>query len=163
MVLVSACGEVSLNLNTTRGVVAIWLTHVALVKGFFVNIFGLSRCLEQQIHFDSGRHILYQFNPKNVICDLEFNAVTQYEKPSHDPRKPVEVIAEAAHRPTGHAGQKAVEKLAENVIGIKLLDKEALKWKHCDCCIQAKMTKQISHWPSSPLDQRFQRIALDII
>jgi hypothetical protein len=153
------------------------LTHVAYVKGFFANILSLSRCKAQQIYFDSGRDLLYQGHPPNVICYLEYSkghwlidalenerlplqayatylthATKRYPRPSHNPRKPIEATPETAHRLLGHPGQKSVQMLAENVVGFKLLKGDAPSWKQCDCCIQSKMTKQISRRPSPPLD-----------
>ncbi|PZD22086.1 hypothetical protein A1F96_11478, partial [Pyrenophora tritici-repentis] len=49
------------------------LTHVALVEGFFANVLGLSRCRPLGIHFDSGRDLLYQNNPSNVVAMLEYS------------------------------------------------------------------------------------------
>jgi hypothetical protein len=185
---VSAWGEISLNITSPLGVKKIKLTHVAYVKGFFANILGLSRCKAQQIHFDSGRDLLYQGHPSNVICYLEYSkghwlidapenerlplqayatylthATKRYPRPSYDPRKPIEATPETAHRLLGHPGQKAVQKLAENVVGFKLLKGDPPSWKQCDCCIQSKMTKQISRRPSPPSDRPFYRIGLDLV
>lgn len=184
---VLAWGEVSLNVMSPAGVKKIKLTHVAYVEGFFANILEVSRCKSQQIHFDSGRDPLYQGQPENVTCHLKYSkghwlvdapenerlslqafaaymthATERYRRPPHNPRKPIEVTPKAAHQLLGHPGRKAIEKLSENVVGIKLLGGEAPKWTDGDPCIQCKMTKQISRRPSPPFDRHFYRIGLDL-
>ncbi|KAI1554816.1 hypothetical protein PtrEW7m1_012307, partial [Pyrenophora tritici-repentis] len=70
VVQIAECGTVVLNVRTPSGKAPIKLTHVALVEGFFANVLGLSRCRPLGIHFDSGRDLLYQNNPSNVVAML---------------------------------------------------------------------------------------------
>jgi hypothetical protein len=52
-------GTVLVPIKTPTGIRDIKLTDVALVEGFFANILSLSRCRDMNIHFDSGRNLLY--------------------------------------------------------------------------------------------------------
>ncbi|KAI1523376.1 hypothetical protein PtrSN001A_011323, partial [Pyrenophora tritici-repentis] len=70
VVQIAEWGTVVLNVRTPSGKAPIKLTHVALVEGFFANVLGLSRCRPLGIHFDSGRDLLYQNNPSNVVAML---------------------------------------------------------------------------------------------
>ncbi|KAI1572047.1 hypothetical protein PtrEW13061_011314, partial [Pyrenophora tritici-repentis] len=73
VVQIAEWGTVVLNVRTPSGKAPIKLTHVALVEGFFANVLGLSRCRPLGIHFDSGRDLLYQNNPSNVVAMLEYS------------------------------------------------------------------------------------------
>jgi hypothetical protein len=89
---------------------------VALVEGFFANILSLSRCMDLKIHFDLGRHVLYQATPENVVALLDYqaghwlidaddgkrlNAVLLQAiaafKPSHNPKPHLKATATEAH------------------------------------------------------------------
>jgi hypothetical protein len=67
-VQISEWGTVLVPIRTPSGICKIQLTSIALVKGFFANILSLSRCMDMKIHFDSGRNLLYQATPNNVIA-----------------------------------------------------------------------------------------------
>jgi hypothetical protein len=58
-VYISEWGTVLVPIKTPTGIRDIKLTEVALVEGFFANILSLSRCRDMNIHFDSGRNLLY--------------------------------------------------------------------------------------------------------
>ena len=44
------------------------LSYVALVPTIFINIIALSRATNNDIHFDSGRNLLYQLATGKIIC-----------------------------------------------------------------------------------------------
>ncbi|KAF1938013.1 hypothetical protein EJ02DRAFT_426066 [Clathrospora elynae] len=57
--------------NTLTGVRSLTLTHVAYVPGFITSLIGLARCRKMDIHFDSGRDLLYKGNPGTALAYLE--------------------------------------------------------------------------------------------
>jgi hypothetical protein len=57
--------------NTLIGVRLLKLTYVAYVQGFVTSLIGLARCRKLDIHFDSGRDILYKGDSETVLAYLE--------------------------------------------------------------------------------------------
>ncbi|KAI1676325.1 hypothetical protein KJE20_14097 [Pyrenophora tritici-repentis] len=53
-------GEVNLPLSTPSGIKTTTLKRVALIQSFFTSLVSLSRLSSSDIHFDSGRNILYR-------------------------------------------------------------------------------------------------------
>ena len=49
------------------------LSHVAYVKGFLTSVIGLARCQSNNIHFNSGRDVLYIGDLSNVLAILEYD------------------------------------------------------------------------------------------
>jgi hypothetical protein len=47
------------------------LTHVAYVQGFITSLISLARCWKMDIHFDSGRDLLYKGDPGTILAYLE--------------------------------------------------------------------------------------------
>ncbi|KAG9388512.1 hypothetical protein A1F94_001404 [Pyrenophora tritici-repentis] len=153
VVQIAEWGTVVLNVRTPSGKAPIKLTHVALVEGFFANVLGLSRCRPLGIHFDSGRDLLYQNNPSNVVAMLEYSnghwlidaeendrpelstlstfaARFQPQRTSQKPRPAIVATANEAHQ---HASKQAIDHLPESVTGFELVgDNKAPKWKDCD-------------------------------
>jgi hypothetical protein len=70
-VQITAWGSMELMANTPTGVRSLKLTHVAYVEGFITSLIGLARCRNLGIHFDSGRDLLYKYDPGNVLAYLE--------------------------------------------------------------------------------------------
>jgi hypothetical protein len=64
---------VEIAVNTPHGKATLLLTHVAYCKGFLTSLIGLAQCRTMAIHFDSGRDVLYQACPENIIANLEYN------------------------------------------------------------------------------------------
>jgi hypothetical protein len=56
---IQAYGTVTITVDTPNGKAKMKLSHVALAPTFFTNIMALSRATDNNIHFDSGRNILY--------------------------------------------------------------------------------------------------------
>ncbi|KAF2727277.1 hypothetical protein EJ04DRAFT_402950, partial [Polyplosphaeria fusca] len=117
-VKVEEWGSVIVYGRASDGTLVPWqLNSVAYAPTFFTNIVGLFRCWDNDIHFDSGRKVLYQSKPSNVIVNLEFTgnhwlfdqepadrpSLTQYasfatqSKPSEAPKKPLRVTKAEAH------------------------------------------------------------------
>ena len=44
------------------------LSHIALAPTFFTNIIALSRATDNDIHFDSGRNLLYRLKTGEIVC-----------------------------------------------------------------------------------------------
>jgi hypothetical protein len=185
--LIQEWGDVVLLINTPTGTEQIELTYVAYVPGFLTNVVGLSRCRSVGIHFDSGRDCLYQRRWNNVISKLQYigghwlidadgmerpdagpllaASTYAHKKPSHEPRKPLQLTPEEAHVMWGHAGRQAIEHLPGSVDGLELVDGDpAPKWKDCETCIQTKLTQLVSRRPPrEPATRPFQRISIDLI
>jgi hypothetical protein len=70
-VQITAWGSMELMANTPTGVRPLRLTHVAYVQDFITSLIGLARCRKLDIHFDSGRDLLYNGSPGTVLAYLE--------------------------------------------------------------------------------------------
>jgi hypothetical protein len=70
---VVACKEVIVKVNQDSVRKDILLTQVAYVSGFLANLFALGRCHKSNIHFDSGRNILYKDRISSVIANLAYS------------------------------------------------------------------------------------------
>ncbi|KAK7177688.1 reverse transcriptase domain protein [Paraphaeosphaeria sporulosa] len=178
-------GEVVLEAKGASGALPVRLTMVAYVEGFFANILGLSRCRSQNIHFDSGRDLLYIKTPQHVFCHLEFHnghwlidanpssrpeldslavMATRF-RPSTNPRSALKLTAPDAHRLWGHPGADAVKHLPGNVVGVAVVGHDpAPTWTNCRICVETKMHQLISRRPSSdPATRPFYRIGIDLV
>ncbi|PZD26114.1 hypothetical protein A1F97_10938, partial [Pyrenophora tritici-repentis] len=162
---IQAWGKVTFNVNRPYGVGQIQLTNVALVEGFFTNVVSLSRCRAVGVQFDSGRDVIYQNHPSNVICSLQHKdghwiidaddndrptlssfatALRRSYKTSREDRRPIAASHVEAHEIFAHASKEAIDHLNENVRGIALEpDARAPRLQECDTCIEAKSTAQI--------------------
>jgi hypothetical protein len=58
--LIEAWGEVTIPLLTPTGIKTTTLKRVALIPSFFTSLVLLSRLTSSNIHFDSGRNVLYR-------------------------------------------------------------------------------------------------------
>jgi hypothetical protein len=59
--------------NMPIGTQLLRLTHVAYVQGFITSLLDLACCWKMDIHFDSGRDLLYKGNPGTVLAYLGHN------------------------------------------------------------------------------------------
>ena len=160
-VQITAWGSMELMANTPTGVRPLKLTHVAYVQGFVTSLIGLARCRKMDIHFDSGRDLLYKGDPSTVLAYLEHDGGhwlvdadgsrrpepitlssfgTTYRH-SKAPRPDQQIDARTAHQIWGHPGKKVIEKLATNVDGLVV---EGNTDDFCTICTESKLTKQIS-------------------
>ena len=57
---IEAWGEVEIPLSTPNGIKTTTLKRVALIPSFFTSLVSLARLSSSNIHFDSGRNILYR-------------------------------------------------------------------------------------------------------
>jgi hypothetical protein len=180
-VQITAWGSMELMANTPTGVRSLRLTHVAYVQGFVTSLIGLARCRKLDIHFDSGRDLLYKGDPGTILAYLEHDGghwlvdvdvsrrpepimlssfSTTYQ-PSKAPRPDQLVDARTAHQIWGHPGKKAIEKLATNVDGLVV---EGDTDDFCAICTESKLTKQISRRQQEDQAQEpFYRVSVDII
>ena len=145
-----------------NGQATLLLTHVAYYRVFLTSLIGLARCRTMAIHFDSGRDVLYQSLPNNIIANLEYNGGHWVidSDPSRRPRlsdlslhsfgiayrhsyapKPVnQVDQHTAHKIWGHSSKKAIEYLEANVNGIAITG-TGLTDCTCQTCIESRLTK----------------------
>jgi hypothetical protein len=180
---VIAWGEVIVKVN--RGSVRkdILLTRVAYVPSFLTNLFALGRCRKSNIHFDSGRNILYKDRVSNVIAKLDYShghwlldAEEAVRPPcykllsmtarSSQERAPRVVTAMRAHQLLGHPSYQAIEHLHDSTTGLKVgTNGEGNQWiDDCIPCIQGKMKEDISRRPRTDKACRpFYRIIVDTI
>jgi hypothetical protein len=70
-VQITAWGSMELIANTPTGARSLRLTHVTYVHGFITSLIGLARCRKMNIHFDSGRDLLYKGDLGTVLAYLE--------------------------------------------------------------------------------------------
>jgi hypothetical protein len=70
---VVAVEEVKVKVNQGSVRKDILLTQVAYVPGFLTNLFALRRCRKFNIHFDSGRNILYKNKISDIIVNLTYS------------------------------------------------------------------------------------------
>jgi hypothetical protein len=47
------------------------LSHVVLVPTIFINIIALLRATTNNIHFDSGRNLLYRLATGEIVCYIK--------------------------------------------------------------------------------------------
>ncbi|KAF2726809.1 hypothetical protein EJ04DRAFT_408345, partial [Polyplosphaeria fusca] len=159
------------------------LSNMAFVPGFFTNAVSLSRCLGAGIHFDSGRHCLYQERPSCVISQLEFNGghwlfdSCSGDRPSTEEvaafavrrseaqRQSLRVSREDAHRIFAHASPEAIKHLPEAVEGLELVPGTGSPTgRQCPTCIESKLSNIVSRrQPSDPSRRPFYRVSLDIV
>jgi hypothetical protein len=66
-----AWGSMELMAKTPTGVRPPILTHVTYIQGFNTGLIGLARCQNMDIHFDSGRDLLYEGDLGTVLAYLE--------------------------------------------------------------------------------------------
>jgi hypothetical protein len=180
---VVAWGEVIVKVK--RGSVRkdILLTQVAYVPGFLTNLFALGRCRKSNIHFDSGRNILYKDKISNVIANLAYSHghwlldAEEADRPPHhkllsmavksSQEKASQVVtAMRAHQLLGHPSYQAIEHLKDSTTGLKIgTNGEGDQWTDsCIPCIQGKMKEDVSRRPRADKACRpFYRIILDII
>ena len=177
-------GTVLVPIQTPTGMRDIQLTDVALVDGFFANILSLSRCRDMKIHFDSGRNLLYQTAPNNVVALLEYRSghwlidaddgkrptntlptVMAAFRPSRDPKPNLKATATEAHHIWAHPGPDTIRHLQEAVRGFELQGSNPPpSWKECEDCILTKMNQQISRRiPDTLATRPFERIAIDLV
>jgi len=67
-VKIQAYGIVTITINTPTGKSKIKLSHIALTPTFFTNIVALLRATDNDIHFDSGRNVLYRLITSETVC-----------------------------------------------------------------------------------------------
>jgi hypothetical protein len=181
-VKVKAWGSMTLMIRTPHdSMMEIQMTHVALVPGFITSVIGLGRCRAVDIHFDSGRDVLYHKDHGNVLARLEYSnghwladadasrrpgitlssLATSYRK-SYEPKPIQRVSSRVAHLIWGHPGQKAIAHLEDAVEGI-VIDRSDDQ-NPCEVCIETKLTKQISRRQQEDYATKpFERLSIDIV
>jgi Pol polyprotein len=67
------------------------------------------------------------------------------------------------HERLGHAGQEAISKLPEAVIGVELKEEPPIDSTLCQTCAVSKITAQISRLPAQRAMHSFHTISMDLI
>ena len=141
------------------------LSHVALAPTFFTNIVALSRATDNNIHFNSGRNILYQLATGETVCyakrlggywalmhreptntlesthsTFSTSTLKRYQ-PSRMAHKPIGATATEWHKILGHAGPDAIAQLPKHMIGAELTKEQAPLKIECEVCSLAKHTQ----------------------
>ena len=184
---IQAYRTVTITVDTPTGKSKMKLSHVALVPTMFTNIVALSRATDNDIHFDSGRNLLYRLATGETVCyarrlggywalmhrEPTLDSTTQSTfssrryQPSRMARKPVGATATKWHKILGHAGPDAIKQLPKHVNGaeLELNDERAPLKVECEVCSISKHTQQISRRREHehPATRPFERVAFDII
>ncbi|EOA88011.1 uncharacterized protein SETTUDRAFT_27948 [Exserohilum turcica Et28A] len=137
---IEAWGEVKLPLSTPSGIKRTTLKRVALIQSFFTSLVSLSRLSSSNIHFDSGRNVLYR-----AVKDAREDVL---------------------HVLMAHAGSDAIDHLAENVQGIQQPSTGfAPRTIDCEACSQNKAHQIISRRTGHEVgaSRPFETVAIDII
>ena len=189
---IEAWGEVKLPLSTPSGIKTTTLKHVALIQSFFTSLVSLSRLSSSNIHFDSGRNILYRAvnDTREGVASLTqlgghwlvvhrtqpppiqsaqyaaFAANQRRPQYSAQPLKPRVLTKPQLHVLMAHAGSDAIDHLAENVRGIHQ-SPAGLAPRTIDCeeCSQNKAHQIISRRMGHEIgaSRPFETVAIDII
>jgi hypothetical protein len=65
---IQAYGIVTITVDTPNRKLKMKLSHIALVPTIFINIIALLRATTNDIHFDSGRNLLYRLATSETVC-----------------------------------------------------------------------------------------------
>ena len=190
---IEAWGEVKIPLLTLTGIKTTTLKQVALIPSFFTSLVSLSRLSSTNVHFDSGRNVLYRSGtPYQVVANLtklggHWLVVHRTQPPppiqstqptafatnqrrpqiSALPLKPRMLTKPQLHVLMGHAGSDAIDHLASNVQGIQLSQPiiTAPTTIECEECAQNKAHQIISRRIGHEIgaSRPFETVAIDII
>ena len=190
---IEAWGEVNIPLTTAKGTKTTTLKRVALIPTFFTSLVSLARLSSSNVHFDSGKSILYRAGtPREPIADLtrlgghwllvhrseplqqaashtalhSFH-VTNKRRPQHSalPARPRTLSKPQLHVLLGHAGSDAIDHLPSNVIGIAPPTGGSPKTINCEQCSQNKGHQIISRRIGHEIgaSRPFETVAIDLI
>ncbi|KAF2175743.1 hypothetical protein K469DRAFT_504960, partial [Zopfia rhizophila CBS 207.26] len=135
---IKAWGDVTIKVDTPTGPQAMDLHNVALVRSFFTNVVALSKAIQNNIHFDSGRNVLYDGK----------SGATHF------------------HKVLSHPSKQAIDHLPAKTQGIVLTNRErAPAMNECSVCTETKLHQTVSQSTDRefPAGKPFERIAIDII
>lgn len=159
---IKAWGEVIIPLSTPIGIKKTTLKRVALIPSFFTSLVSLSRLTSSDIHFDSGRNVLYRAGPpREDVAKLTrlgghwlvvhrsqpaatstqlSTFATNQRRPQYSaqPLKPRLLTKPQLHVLLGHAGSDAIDQLSSNVRGILPPTGSAPATINCEECLQNK-------------------------
>lgn len=187
---IQAWGEVEIPLSTPHGIKRTTLKHVALIPAFFTSLVSLARLSSSNIHFDSGRNVLYRSSttsqediaaltrlgghwlvvhrPKPLAPSAQHGAfATNQRRPQYSalPLKPRLLTKPQLHILMGHAGSDAIDQLSSNVNGIQPPTGSAPTTINCEQCLQNKAHQIISRRIGHELgvSRPFETVAIDLI
>ena len=145
------------------------LSYIALVPNIFINIIALSRAIDNNIHFDLGRNLLYRLATSEIVYyarrlggyqalmhrepkpiptldSTQSTFLTRRHQLSRMARKLIGAIATKWHKILGYVGPDAIKQLLKHVNGVELelINKRAPLKVECEVCLLSKYTQQIS-------------------
>ncbi|CAE7204972.1 hypothetical protein PTNB73_07013 [Pyrenophora teres f. teres] len=187
--LIEAWGEVTIPLSTPIGIKKATLERVALIPSFFTSLVSLWRLKSSDIHFDSGRNVLYRIGPPRedvakltqlgghwLIVHRSQPAATSTQlsvfatnqrRPQYSaqPLKPRLLTKPQLHVLLGHAGSNAIDQLSSHVRGILPPTGSAPATINCEECLQNKAHQIISRRIGHELgaSRPFESVAIDLI
>jgi hypothetical protein len=68
---IQAYGTVTITVNIPTRKSKMKLSYIALTPTFFTNIVALSRTTDNDIHFNSGRNLLYHLKTNETVCYIK--------------------------------------------------------------------------------------------
>jgi hypothetical protein len=188
---IEAWGEVTIPLYTPTGIKTTTLKRVALIPSFFTSLVSLSRLTSSNIHFDSGRNVLYRATERSpediarltrlgghwlVVHRSQPTAqpllqhaafAANQRRPQHSalPLKPRSLTKPQLHVLLGHAGSDAIDRLSSHVRGILPPTGSAPATVNCEECQQNKAHQIISRRIGHELgvSRPFETVAIDLI
>jgi hypothetical protein len=187
--LIEAWGEVTIPLSTPIGIKTTTLKRVALIPSFFTSLVSLSRLTSSDVHFDSGRNVLYRagtpqkdvakltqlgghwlvvHRPQPTALSTQHSAfATNQRRPQYSalPLKPRLLTKPQLHVLLGHAGSDAIDQLSSQVRGILPPTGSAPATTNCEECLQNKahqiISRRIGHEVGA--SRPFETVAIDLI
>jgi hypothetical protein len=187
---IQAWGRSTITVEGPNNNFSLTLHDVALVPEFFTSLVSLS--MGEDIHFDSGRSILYRGSfPGRTLCrtirrgghwclmirDTDPTAhsksaliaaarsVTQDKPQPSKQRKSITKSATDLHYLMACAGPETIAHLASSTTGIEMVEGRAPQTHECDACGTSKATQVISRRSDheQPATRSFEKVAFDII
>jgi hypothetical protein len=192
-VSIQAWGEVTIPVSTPKGPSKTTLKNVALIPSFFTNLVSLSRLTSSNIHFDSGKNVLYKAigdslsQREDVVNLTKLNghwlllhrptppiqgALQAYAAHHHRPQYSAQPLKDRLLTPhqlhllMGHPSAEAIQKLPANVAGLQPPTSfPAPGTQDCHECLQTKGQRKVSRRLGHELgaSKPFETVAVDII
>jgi len=129
---IEAYGTAYITVDTPDGPGRVALLETALVPGYLTNCVALSRFAEKNVHWDSGRGVLYHLDTGKTFCYVKpldglwilqkrsSKAQSAFPTMSRRPRPEKEASSAQWHAIMGHAGKEAIEHLPDATEGVKI-------------------------------------------
>lgn len=171
---IKSFGEVSIKAQTLTGTRTIILRDVAYVPSFMANLLSVTKCMDKDVHLDTGRGVLYNLNNNNTVCKVtryQNQLFVELNKALDNPKSIISsciasrnLPADQWHEIFAHAGEKVIKSLPQAVTGAIITHETTLS-SHCDVCARTKAHEQVSRdtQPEESSNQPFFRVTFDLI